>query len=250
MRLHVLGSSGSYPVAGRPASGYLVQEGASRVWLDCGPGTYDALCRLVDPSLVTAIVVSHQHADHVTDLLAAYHAFAYGPQPRTSVPVLAPRAVIDRIVAFDDPEGPDDALYRTFAFDPVADGDTRVLGDLVVTFAAADHSVPTVASAWTNGSRTFAYTADTGPEGTWTRIVDDVDLLLCEATYQGSPGAHAYPYHLTAADAGRIARAGGAARLMLTHIPPHLDVSVSVAEAEAVFDRPVAAAVPGTDHKV
>jgi ribonuclease BN (tRNA processing enzyme) len=250
VHLHVLGSSGTYPVAGRPASGYLLQQGSTRVWLDCGPGTYDALCRTLDPSLVTAVVISHQHADHVTDLFAAFHAFAYGPRPRVGIPVIAPPAVIDRIVAFDDPDGPEDALYRTFAFDPVADGVRRRIGDLDVTFVATDHSVPTLGSRWTDGARTFGYTADTGPSGDWHRLADGVDLLLCEATYQGEADAHPYPHHLTAADAGRIARERGAARLMLTHVPPHLDVSVSVAEAEVAFDRPVAAAVPGTEHKV
>ena len=40
MRIHVIGSSGTFPVAGRPASGYLVEQGSTRVWLDAGPGTF------------------------------------------------------------------------------------------------------------------------------------------------------------------------------------------------------------------
>lgn len=250
MHLRVLGSSGSYPAAGRPGAGYLVEQGRTRVWMDAGPGTFAALAAVLDPSLVTAIVISHQHADHLSDVFAAFHAFAYGPEPRTGVPLLAPQAVIDRIIAFDDPEGPDDSLFRTFDLRPVSDGDGRTIGDLEVEFAATSHPVPTVASRWSDGARVLAYTADTGPDGAWPRVADGAHLLLCEATYQGKPGSHAYPFHLTATEAGRIARERGAARLMLTHIPPHLDVTVSVAEAEAVFDRPVAVAVPGTRHKV
>jgi hypothetical protein len=37
---------------------------------------------------------------------------------------------------------------------------------------------------------------------------------------------------------------------MLTHIPPYLDPTRSVAEAEQVFDRPVELAVPGGGRKV
>jgi ribonuclease BN (tRNA processing enzyme) len=77
------------------------------------------------------------------------------------------------------------------------------------------------------------------------RLAKDVDLFLCEATYQGKSGIHPYPYHLTAGEAGSIARQAGARRLMLTHIPPSLDPARSVIEAEATFDRPVALAVPG-----
>ena len=41
MELTVLGCSGSYNGPdGHPCSGYLVREGASRVWIDCGTGTF------------------------------------------------------------------------------------------------------------------------------------------------------------------------------------------------------------------
>ncbi len=77
------------------------------------------------------------------------------------------------------------------------------------------------------------------------RLAKDTDLFLCEATYQGESGVSPYPYHLTASEAGAIARRAGARKLMLTHIPPHLDPARSVIEAEASFDRPVGLAVPG-----
>jgi hypothetical protein len=37
---------------------------------------------------------------------------------------------------------------------------------------------------------------------------------------------------------------------VLTHIPPYLDVSRSVDEAEATFDRPVSVAMPGVSFDV
>jgi hypothetical protein len=42
----------------------------------------------------------------------------------------------------------------------------------------------------------------------------------------------------------------GARHLMLTHIPPYLDATLSVAEAEATFDRPVELAIPGVSRKL
>ena len=96
----------------------------------------------------------------------------------------------------------------------------------------------------------LAYSGDTGAGGSWADLVEDADLLLCEATYQGEAGNHDYPYHLTATEAGAIARARRARRLVLTHIPPHLDVEVSVSEAERAFDRPVGLAVPGTTYPI
>jgi ribonuclease BN (tRNA processing enzyme) len=77
----------------------------------------------------------------------------------------------------------------------------------------------------------------------------DVDLMLSEAAYQ-ERGDDDYPHHLTSAEAGRIAREVQARRLVLTHIPPYLDVSRSVDEAEATFDRPVSVAMPGVSFDV
>ena len=56
VRVHVMGSSGTYPVPGRPASGYLIEQDGTRVWCDAGPDTFTALP--VDPDLIDAIVIS------------------------------------------------------------------------------------------------------------------------------------------------------------------------------------------------
>jgi ribonuclease BN (tRNA processing enzyme) len=73
--------------------------------------------------------------------------------------------------------------------------------------------------------------------------------MLSEAAYQ-ERGDDDYPHHLTSAEAGQIAREVGARRLVLTHIPPYLDVSRSVEEAETTFDRPVSLAMPGVAFDV
>jgi ribonuclease BN (tRNA processing enzyme) len=112
-----------------------------------------------------------------------------------------------------------------------------------------DHSVPTVGSRWEADNRTLFYTGDTGPKGDWRAAAQDVDLMLSEAAYQ-ERGDGDYPHHLTSAEAGQIAREVGARRLVLTHIPPYLDVSRSVEEAETTFDRPVSLAMPGVTFDV
>ncbi len=247
MRVRVIGSSGTFPVAGRPASGYLIEHGGMRVWCDAGPGTYVALP--IDPDLVDAIVISHQHPDHCLDVLTAFHAWTYRPQPRTGVPIYAPEAVWDRITHFFD-EGQGSHLPGTFDFTPVWSGDTITLGEIQVSFTEMDHSVPTVGSRWEANGRSLFYTADTGAKGEWVDLARDVDVMLSEAAYQGEAGINPYPHHLTAGEAGSIARDAGAKRLILTHIPPYLDVSRSVHEAEATFDRPVALALPGGEIDV
>lgn len=235
----VLGASGTYPVAGRPASGYLIEHESTRVWCDAGPGTMVALP--VDLDLIDAVMVSHRHPDHCLDIIIASHVFAFGPKPRFGIPLYGPVSALEALVGFVDGGG----IKDVFDLRPLDDGDSFTVGSLDVDVAITDHSVPTLASRWVGGARSFCFSADTGPLGDWMRLARNADLFLCEATYQGDSGVAPYPHHLTAAEAGTIAREAGAKQLMLTHIPPHLDPARSVAEAEATFDRPVALAVPG-----
>ena len=247
MRVHVMGSSGTYPVRGRPASGYLIQQDSTRVWCDAGPGTFTELP--VDADLVDAVVISHQHPDHCSDLLTAFHAWTYRPEPRVGVPLYAPQEVWDRVKAFLD-KAIDSHLEKTFDFRPVWTGDEANIGALSVSFVEADHSVPMVASRWEANNRTLFFTGDTGPAGEWMDLAQGVNVILSEAAYQGATEDKVYPHHLTAGEAGQIARDVGAKKLILTHIPPYLDVARSIHEAEQTFDRPVALAAPGTNFDV
>lgn len=239
----MVGSSGTYPIAGRPGSGYLVEQGSTRIWCDTGPGTFTGLP--VDSDLIDAVVVSHQHPDHSSDLFTAFHAWTYRPDPRLGVPLYAPAAVWERVSSYLE-KGQGSALDACFDFNPVWSGDVVEVGEIRIAFTEMDHSVPTVGTRWEGEGRTLFYTADTGPAGDWTGLAEGVDLMLSEASYQGEPGDGVYPHHLTATQAGRIARDTGSRRLVLTHIPPYLDPARSVHEAELVFDRPVALAVPGS----
>ena len=244
MRLIVLGSNGTYPTPTRPGSGYLVEQDQTRIWCDAGPGTFVALQQARGVEGVDAIILSHQHLDHCLDLLTAYHALAYGPQPRHHLPVFAPAAVWERITAFLDPR-PDDPFLSTFDFRAVGDGDQAQIGGLVVQFAVTDHSVPTVATRFEGGGKSLAYSSDTGPAGDWFRAAARADLFLCEATYQGDGSQEVYPYHLTAFQAGAIGARQGVGQLVLTHLRPTADRERSRSEAETTFGQPVQVAQPG-----
>jgi ribonuclease BN (tRNA processing enzyme) len=198
----------------------------------------------MDPDLIDVVVLSHQHPDHCVDALAAYHAWTFRPNPREAVPLLAPQSVWDRLTEFIDKDP------ECFDFQPVGTGDEATFGELHVSFVAMDHSVPTVGSRWEANNRSLFYTADTGPGGDWADSAAGVDVLLSEASYQEATKDQDYPQHLSAAEAGEIGRRMGVGRLVLTHIPPYLDVAVSVTEAEAVFGRPVHLAVAATSFDV
>ncbi len=239
MRLSVVGSSGTYPAPGRPGSGYVIDHEGTRVWCDAGPGTMVSLP--VEVNELDAVLVSHRHPDHCLDVIVASHVLAFGPRPRFGLPLYGPESALEALMGFVD----GGRIKEVFELYPLADGDRVSIGSLTVEVATSDHSVPTLASRWETEHRALCYSADTGPQGEWMRLAEEADLFLCEATYQGEPGREEYPHHLTAGEAGSIAREAGVRSLMLTHIPPHRDPARSVLEAEETFGRPVSLAVPG-----
>jgi len=89
----------------------------------------------------------------------------------------------------------------------------------------------------------MAFVMDTGICDAAVELAAGADLLVCEATFASADVDLARRYrHLTAADAGRIARDAGARRLVLTHFSQrYRDVRPLVEEAAAFVDDVVAA---------
>jgi ribonuclease BN (tRNA processing enzyme) len=249
MRLTILGSNGTYPTPSHPTSGYLLSHEGTSVWMEAGSGTFAALQTAIDFNTLDALVISHVHADHCMDVLGFYHALKYGGRRRGAIPTHVPVGLAERLKGFlGDPDHP---LGETLDFVVHEDGDHVAVGAIDFDFTITDHPVPTLGVRATAGSgRVLAFSADTGPQGAWPRIAEGADLFLCEATYQGPEDEKPWSHHLTAGEAGLIARRVGAKALMLTHIWPALDPELSVQEAEQTFGKPVMLAVPGMAVKV
>ena len=77
LALTVLGGSPAWPNPGQAASGYLVESADTRLLMDCGSGIAAEL-RAHDPGPLTAIVISHFHADHWFDLVPLHYAYLFG----------------------------------------------------------------------------------------------------------------------------------------------------------------------------
>lgn len=236
MRIRVLGSSGIHPVADNPASGFLVETQETCIWLDAGTGTFAALQAMEDLRRVDAVVLSHGHADHCLDVLPFHYALRFHPEGPLELPLFAPQDAWNRLSAFLTGSGtdrdPDDGaakLRRTFEFHPLEDGDRVSFGDLSLRFLRTEHQVPTLAVRLEDEDCSLVYTADTGPMEGLVELTRGADLLLAEATYQ--EGALGPPVHLSAAQAGDLAKRGEVRELALTHIGPGLDPARSREEA-------------------
>jgi ribonuclease BN (tRNA processing enzyme) len=238
VELTVLGCSGSYasPPCGA-CSGYLVRDGSTAIWLDCGNGTFANLQQHIDPVDLSAVVITHEHPDHCVDLYGLHVLMRYGLE-RTGLPVFAPEG-LDRHLVTLVRAGWGDA----FDWRAVGDGDRTTVGSLALRFSRTDHPPPTYAvELRADAGGRLVYTADTGPGWSADAFGPGADLVLSEASYQ--QGVEGAPWHLTAHDAGTAAREAGARRLVLTHVWPLLDHSLSEKEGSDAFGEPVILAAP------
>jgi ribonuclease BN (tRNA processing enzyme) len=217
--------------------------------LDAGPGTAAALQEAVGDHDLDALVVTHGHPDHCSDVFHLFNLFRFGPSARSGVPAFAPEGVAEALAAFLG-AGEGHAFHRVFDWREVGPGSGVRVGGISLGFARTRHQTPTLAVSLSAEGRRLVYSADTGPGGGLALLANGADLLLCEATLPGEPGAGDWPYHLSAAGAGAVAREAGVRRLLLTHLAPMLDPARSVAEAADVFGGPVEWAVPGMEVEV
>lgn len=238
LKLTILGRCGSYPGPGQACSGYLVRSGATTLMLDAGSGTLANLQRHVSIKDVDGIVLTHEHPDHWTDVTGFYVATKYYLELR-DIPVFAPASVREHVYYNDAP-----IEWRV-----VTDGARVSFRDLQLGFAKTDHPPETLAVRIDGGGRSLAYTADTGPAWELSSLGGGIDLALCEATYLDGDDA-APPHHLSAREAGAMARAAGVGRLVLTHLQPGTDPHESLRQAEAAFGGPVSVAEENEDYDV
>jgi ribonuclease BN (tRNA processing enzyme) len=244
MQLDILGSSGTYPTPDRPASGYLISHLGTHVLCDVGFGVLPELLRRMAPDRLDAVVISHRHPDHCADFLALHHTLTYGPYEASGLPVYAAPGVADRLADFLG-AGEGHILFDTFDFHEVGAENHVIVGDIDVRFAVTSHTVPTVASRFEAGGRSLVYSADTGPGGGFPSLCDGASVVLAEASIPGDRDDHPPVHHLTAAEAGGIAREAGAGMLILTHLRPGADPGQSLRDAEEAFGGRVAVAFPG-----
>ena len=221
MRLTILGQYGPFPAPDGACSGYLLEAGDTRVLLDCGPGVLGRLMRYADPAALTAVVLSHLHFDHMSDLLAMRYALDFSGRgdklplylPSEPAPV---RALLEK--------GP-------YQLRPMED---TAIGGLDFAFLPAVHPLPGFSIRVSQGPSTLLYTGDTNWHEGLTPFARGSQLVVADAALTApmwSPDAA----HMSAAHCGRLAREAGAEALVLSHLRPDVDTTQVLSEARALF---------------
>jgi ribonuclease BN (tRNA processing enzyme) len=240
-RLTVLGCDGSWPGPGGAGSGYLVAAGGTSIVLDTGPGTFAQLQRHLDPDRIEAVILSHAHPDHWTDLESFATWAGYGPGRERF------RGSAGRPLVVYAPPGLRQRSHHGAAtwvdWRELAETAGFTVGALEVRVVATDHGIATRAVSVAHGGATLAYSADSGPGWSVATLGPDIGTFLCEATYtQELEGSL---LHLSGRQAGAMARAAGVRRLIVTHRWPTVSADDVRREAALAFGQPVEQASTG-----
>ncbi|MFB4310563.1 MBL fold metallo-hydrolase [Actinomadura sp. GTD37] len=248
MILTVVGCAGSVPGPDAACSCYLLEHAGFRLLLDAGTGALGPLQRFADPRAIDAVVVSHRHRDHCSDLAPlAYLRDRRGPAE--PLPVLAPAGTSAHLApppasesAGANAPAPGGYMDGLEWRDPVP-GPTR-FGPFTVRTAPVRHSVPALAVRVTVGRASLTYSGDSGECDELLDLARGADVLLCEAAASvRTPGAG--EAHLTPAQAAGLAKEAGAGHLVLTHLRPWADPAEALRAAREVYAGPISLAVPG-----
>ncbi|WP_411700279.1 MBL fold metallo-hydrolase [Conyzicola sp.] len=263
MHLTPLGCLAGMPLNGQASSGYLVDSPDQMIMLDAGPGTALALSRHLADRRLDAVFVSHQHTDHLYDLLPIGKmllALRLTRDPRTlalavdesvaRVPLFLPVGALAalRILAALFPVTTHPLLDRAFdlAFDvhEYEPSETVQVGDTSLRFELLEHVSPNCGVRIERDDASLVYTGDTGVTDALPLLATGAGTLLAESTLRESDvSGHG---HLSSADAGRAAADAGVAELILTHFSStqNADLEWHRAAASAQFSGPVRIARP------
>ncbi|MGA3031138.1 MAG: MBL fold metallo-hydrolase [Candidatus Limnocylindrales bacterium] len=248
MELIVLGAAPAYTDRrGSAASSYLLRAGGAALLLDLGQGAYPNLASTVDPSTLTALLVSHLHPDHFIDMVPLRHYLKWEFDPARRVRVLGPAELAARLDALDGTPG---FTAESLDVERLSEGGQR-LGPFDVDVRRVTHTEESYAFRVASGAGAgrgaqagsgaapgLVYSGDCSRFEDLLPLIRPGDTLLAESSFGAGPVAPG-AQHITSGDAARAAKTGGAARLLLTHVLSGHSRAEALAAAQAVFAGPV-----------
>ncbi len=247
MELTVIGTGTVSPSPFRVAPAHWVTAGSVNLLMDCGAGSLHRAVQLGIPwSKVTHVAISHFHVDHWGELAHLIFALRWGIEPARVEPltIVGPLGFRARLTTLAASVG-DWILAPGY---PLTIREIRehepleLAPGLMLEACHTPHTNESLAFSVRDERRRLVYTADTGPSAELARWAAGCDLLLCECSL---PDDRAMEIHLTPTQAGELAQAARAGRLVLTHFYPPVEPCDPEAIAAQQFSGPVTAAQDG-----
>jgi ribonuclease Z len=248
MKITLLGTGSPIPDPNRAGPSTLVQAAGQHIVVDCGRGCVMRMTAAgVFPPFVSAILLTHLHSDHISDLNDIV----------TSRWIMSPNPIVTKIYGPVGTKKIVDGLRTMLSLDEqyrldhhadlrsgpgmqievteVAPGDTFSVGEVIVKVGRTDHRPvsPTVGYRFEAEAKVAALAGDTVPCAELDALCANADVYvqtvlrpdLVDAMKKMLPAQaprlnDILDYHSTVEDAGQTATRASVKTLVLTHYVP------------------------------
>jgi ribonuclease BN (tRNA processing enzyme) len=217
MKLYVLGCMGPYPEEDAALSGYLAETQNAKVLLDCGNGVLARLQKYTEIDKLDAVILTHLHADHMSDILVLRYYCAFN---NLKLDVYLPREDSHeyRLISSCD----------NFNIIDIESQNSYKIKDLDISFVEMVHPKKCFGVKLSDGKVTLAYTGDTALNPNLDILTEGADAALMDCAFptefhmpetphmslqQGYKYAHNKPFGL-----------------LVTHIIPKTDITGELKE--------------------
>jgi ribonuclease Z len=242
IEIRLLGTGSPLPDPDRAGPATLVRAGSTTLLVDAGRGVLmRAAAAGVSAANLTAVLLTHLHSDHITDLsdvITSRWVTSFAPAPLTIVgPPGTQQVVAGLLAALRLDIGYRTAHHADLTWEPPVDvhevsaGVCLTTDDVVVTSAPTDHRpvTPTVAFRIEHGDHAVVAAGDTVPCETLDALCLGCDAVIHTALRADLLEAAAVQrlqdvctYHSSVEQAAQTAARAGATTLVLTHYVPAL----------------------------
>ena len=226
MELRILGYYGGYPDNGVGTSGYLLTSGGYNLVMDLGSSTLLPLEQIMDPLQLDGVLLTHYHHDHTADFGTLQYLWQLRPGDKKE-PVLP---------VYGNTKDPLNFAALTFGNYTKGvgyAGDSVIqAGPFKLTFLETEHPVPAFAVRVedTTDGKVLVNTSDTRYFPKLAEFAKGADMLMADTNFFADKPKPRW--HLTAPEAGQIAKDAGVQTLLLTHLPQNGSLETLRKQAE------------------
>lgn len=234
IELTVLGTQSPYAKEKNACPSFLLQYKNHKVLLDCGSGSHRFFPMQDMENL--CIIISHFHRDHYNDIYNyLYSSYVYKNQKKLTTPIQLylpnkPKSIYNDIK---------NAKLSFSTCKKISKNQTFKFGDFIFEFIKIKHSnhIVSFATKIKTDNKTIIYTGDCSYKSKEeiSEFANNCDLLICESSLLKKHEFPKYCNHLTAEQAGEIAKEAKAKKLILTHFWPNENTQNYLIEAKNVF---------------
>ena len=227
-----LGKYGVWQADGGALSSHMLRSGGKAVVLDMGNGALPKLLSSCALDELGAVVLSHLHHDHISDIFTL--DYAMGHVGADKVKLYAPEAPEDMV-----------KLLRSLGkleYHAVNENSRLDICNMELTFFEVVHPVTTYAIKCVDSEgKTAVYTADTVVCDGLAEFAANSDLLIADACLLEADTVGRQIRHMTPRQTALLAEKAKCKKLILSHLlPTHTDAEYE-SEAREIFANSFAA---------